>query len=116
MQIRKTKILTMTILTIVYSSVIGLIVISYFAKDEGTLGNGVILNFLADNLYFLAIPTFILISVLAKTGLNNIQFFSIGILISGLVYAILTVLIYSYLQRKKNNNNSVHKDYNEEQA
>lgn len=91
----------MTILTIVYSVVIGLIVISFLAKEEGTLGNGVILNFLADYLWFLAFPTFLLISALAKVGLSNIQFISIGILLSGLVYAFLTKLFYSYFRTKK---------------
>jgi hypothetical protein len=101
MKISKTKILTTAVLTFVYSLVIGFITISYFAKDEGMLDNNILLNFLADYLFFLAVPTFILISALAKTGLNNIQFFSIGILLSGLTYAILTVLIYSYFQKKK---------------
>jgi hypothetical protein len=91
MRIRRIEILTTIILTILYSLVIGLIVISYFAKDEGTLGDHVLLNFLADYLYFLAIPTFFLISTLSMTGLTNVLFFSIGILITGLVYPRLRI-------------------------
>ena len=116
MQIRKTQIFTTTVLTIVYSLVIGLIAISYFAKEEGTLGNNIILNFLADYLFVLAVPTAILISVLAKTGLNNIQFFSIGIFLSGLIYAILTTLIFSYIQKKKVLGNILHNNNKGEES
>jgi hypothetical protein len=101
LKIREHKILIITILTIVYSIVIGLIVISFLAKDEGTLGNGVILNFLADYLWVLAFPTILLISALANTGLSNIQFISLGILLSGFIYAVITNLLYSYFQTKK---------------
>ena len=112
----KTKILTTVVLTFVYSLVIGLIAISYFAKDEGTLGNNIISNFLADYLFFLAVPTFILISALAKTGMNNIQFFTIGILLSGSIYAFLTVLIYSYFRKKKVVTRIIHENKNEEKS
>jgi|GEM_PF-2993462 len=101
MQIGNNKIFLTTVLTIFYSLVIGLIVISYLAKDEGTLGNNVILNFIADYLFLIATPTFILISTLAKSGLSNIQFFIIAVLISAFTYAILTVLIYSHLRKRK---------------
>lgn len=101
MQKIKTKVLITVIITIIYSLAIGLITISFFAKQEGTLGNNIILNFLADYLFFLVVPTFILISALSITGLNKIQFFIIGILLSSLIYSILTVLIYSIFKKKK---------------
>lgn len=116
MQIRKTKIYTAAILTVVYSLVVGLIVISCFAKDEGSLGNNIILNFLADYLFFLAVPAFILISVLAKAGLSNSSFFTIGILLSSLIYAMLTVLIYFYYQKRKVMAEIIRKNNNEEKS
>lgn len=99
MQKRRTNIYTTAILSIVYSLAIGLITLSYIAKDEGTLGDSIVLNLIADYLYILAIPTFILISILANTGLNHIVFFSIGIFASGIFYAYLTIFLYTSFQR-----------------
>ncbi len=112
MQIRK-KIFTIALLTIFYSLVIGFITISSYAKDEGALGENVVLNFFADYLYFLSVPTIILFSALAKTGLNNIQYFTLGVLLSSFIYAILTILIISYLKNNQVVNDSHYDKSNE---
>lgn len=88
-------------LTICYSLFLGLIALSYFAKDEGTLGDNPFLNFLADYLSFFAIPTFALIHLLARTGMSNYEYFSIAVFLSGLLYALGTTLTILIVRRAK---------------
>jgi len=90
---------TIVTLTIFYTVVIGLIAISYLAKDEGTIGDGILLNFLADYLYFLAFPMFVFMAVFAKAGIGNILYMSIAALLTGLTYAITTWFLYAGLRR-----------------
>jgi hypothetical protein len=97
--LNKKNLLNLLALSLAYTIVIGIISISYFAKDEGTLGNNIILNFIADYLYYLSLPSFYLIHFLSKIGIDNFLYISIGIILNGLFYAITTLIIFNYVKR-----------------
>ena len=73
-------------LTIILFILIGLIALSYFAKEEGTLSDYLILHFMADYLHPFALPVFLFAGILAQTGMVNYLFFGIFILTVALIY------------------------------
>lgn len=89
------------LLFIGYCILIGLLFICYAAKDEGTLGNNLLLNFSADYLYFFAMPAFLFATVLEKTGLNNVQVVAIAIVLCASCYLYLTLWIYNIIKKRR---------------
>lgn len=75
------------------------------AKSEGTLGENLILNFLADYLYPLAIPVFWTAIFLAnKTSWVNTTYFLVSAITISLMYVLvidgLATIIYRTIKKK----------------
>jgi len=73
-------------LTLILFLLIGLIAVSYYAKNEGTLSDNIIFHFMADYLYPFTLPVFMLAGLLAQTGMADFLFFGISILTVSLIY------------------------------
>jgi len=68
---------------------------SEFGKNEGTLGNNIILNFLAGSFYVFRFP----MHVLFWKYMHG-SFFIVGLLINVLFYAVLIETLVSILKKK----------------
>ncbi len=81
---------------------IGFTLISVGAKDEGTLGNNFLFNFLADYLYFTLYPAALFDSILAKMGMNNIQYYLFVVVINAMIYTLFISIILKVYKKYKN--------------
>jgi hypothetical protein len=82
-----------------YFLLIGTIFLSVVAKDEGTLGNSILLNLVADYLNFIAYPAFIFAWFLSDY-LNNIQYITIAVFANAVIYTIITHILIKLYQKK----------------
>lgn len=105
----KKKLVQFLLSLLLTTIVLGLITVSAMAKDEGMIGDNIILNFLADYLYPLAIPVFWTAHFLAdNTDWTNTTYFLVSAITISLIYVLaidgLATIIYRLINKKTHHN------------